>query len=106
MIAAEATLKDNSTGGNSISLINKIKKERISTELTDNASEEKIQTEITHEYICDFKGEGQLFYYYKRNNMTSIDNGNYNGNYVIMKSENYKLPLPKYEQDFGYGSSN
>ena len=38
--------------------------------------------------------------------MTSIDNGNYNGNYVIMKSENYKLPLPKYEQDFGYGSSN
>nr|KHM44337.1 hypothetical protein PU94_14585 [Coprobacter secundus] len=106
LIAAEATLKDNSTGGNSISLINKIKKERISTELTDNASEEKIQTEITHEYICDFKGEGQLFYYYKRNNMTSIDNGNYNGNYVIMKSENYKLPLPKYEQDFGYGSSN
>lgn len=52
---SEATLKDNSTGGNSISLINKIKKERISTELTDNASEEKIQTEITHEYICVLK---------------------------------------------------
>ena len=106
LIAAEASLKDKNTGGDAVALLNSIKQERLVNELPADAGEEKVQAEITHEYICDFKGEGQLFYYYKRNHMTAVDDGRYNGNTVIMKPENYLFPLPKYEQDFGYGKSN
>jgi hypothetical protein len=105
LVAAECSLKDKTTGGNAVELLNRLKSERIVTELNRNASDDEIQKEITHEHICEFKGEGQLFFYYKRNNMASIDDGRYNGNVVVMKPENYTFPLPKYEQDFGYGSS-
>lgn len=105
LMAAECALKDKTIGGDAVALLNKLKTERVVTELNGNASDDEIRNEITHEYICEFKGEGQLFYYYKRNNMASVDDGRYNGNVVVMKPENYKFPLPKYEQDFGYGSS-
>lgn len=105
LLAAECALKDKTIGGDAIGLLNRLKSERVVAELNNNATDDGIQTEITHEYICEFKGEGQLFFYYKRNNMASIDDGRYNGNVVVMKTENYKFPLPKYEEDFGYGSS-
>ena len=53
-------------------------------------------------YVCDFRGEGQLFYYYKRRNLSSIDDGNYNGNTVSVPASAYVLPLPDYEKQFGY----
>lgn len=105
LLAAECALKDKTTGGNATTLLNRMKSERRTAEMAPNASDDKIQSEITHEYICEFKGEGQLLYYYKRNDMSAIDDGRYNGNVVVMKRENYRFPLPKYEEDFGYGSS-
>ncbi len=105
LLAAECALKDKSTGGDAIGILNRLKSERMTPEMNRNSSDDAVQTELTHENICEFKGEGQLFYYYKRNAMTAIDDGRYNGNVVTMKPENYKFPLPKYEQDFGYGSS-
>lgn len=102
LIAAECALKQPSLG-NPIEYLNALKESRNTTLLSDNAAEENIDKEITHEYICDFKGEGQLFYFYKRQNATSIDNGKYNGNKVTMSTAYYRFPLPKYEEDFGYG---
>lgn len=105
LIAAECAMKDKSIGVDAKSLINGLKSARSVSQINGNPSDETMQKEITHEHICEFKGEGQLFYYYKRLDMTAIDDGRYNGNVVAMKTENYKFPLPKYEQDFGYGSS-
>ena len=62
LIAAECSLKDKTVGGDAVGLLNKLKTERAVTELNSSASDEQIQSEITHEYICEFKGEGQLFY--------------------------------------------
>ena len=52
--------------------------------------------EIRAEYIREFTCEGQLFYYYKRNNSTTMDGlvGEFN-------TELYVLPLPEEEIEFG-----
>ena len=70
--------------------------------LPATATAQTLWNELTHEYICDFRGEGQLFYYYKRRNLSSIDDGNYNGNTVSVPASAYVLPLPDYEKQFGY----
>ncbi|MCC8173806.1 MAG: RagB/SusD family nutrient uptake outer membrane protein [Odoribacter sp.] len=103
LITAEALLKDNSLSGSPEELLNTFKQARKADLLQAGASAEAIMDEITHEYICDFKGEGQLFLYYKRLNLERIDNGRYDGNTLIMDIANYTFPLPQYEIDFGYG---
>ncbi|MDH7464157.1 RagB/SusD family nutrient uptake outer membrane protein [Chitinophagaceae bacterium 26-R-25] len=55
-----------------------------------------LQTEIQKEYQKDFFGEGQLFYYYKRNNVTSIPSGSGTGN-ITIPAANYVVPLPQSE---------
>lgn len=53
--------------------------------------------ELYYEYRREFIGEGQLFYFYKRLMFTYIgENDTY-----LMDSENYTLPLPVNELDFG-----
>lgn len=53
-----------------------------------------ISTELQKEYQKDLFGEGQLFYYYKRRNVTSVANGSStSGNVTI----NYNVPLPDSE---------
>ena len=79
---------------------NTLKEARKAIKLNTTASQQEIWQEITHEYICDFKGEGQLFYYYKRRNMTTVDDGYYGGNTIAIRSEQYTLPLPEYEKQF------
>lgn len=53
-------------------------------------------TELTKEYQKEFFGEGQLFFYYKRNYTTSVENGTATGN-ITMNNDKYVLPLPDAE---------
>jgi starch-binding outer membrane protein, SusD/RagB family len=53
-------------------------------------------SELTKEYQKEFYGEGQLFFYYKRNGTTSIDNGSVVST-IAMNADKYVLPLPDSE---------
>ncbi|OQP51915.1 RagB/SusD family nutrient uptake outer membrane protein [Niastella populi] len=53
-------------------------------------------TELRKEYQKEFYGEGQLFFYYKRNYTTAIENGSASGN-ISMNNDKYVLPLPDIE---------
>ncbi|HEY9543810.1 RagB/SusD family nutrient uptake outer membrane protein [Prevotella sp.] len=103
LIAAECALHDKTTSSSAPQLLNALKSARGQAPVNATASENDIRNEITHEYICDFKGEGQLFYYYKRLNLPTIDDGHYNGNTIALKESDYTFPLPQYENQFGYG---
>lgn len=106
LIASEAALNDPTIGKDARSLLNIFKSERKATEINPGAGDTEVASEITHEYICEFRGEGQLFWYYKRKNMNTIDNGNYLGTTVKIDPKAYTFPLPQYEIDFGTGSNN
>ena len=105
LIVAECGLQNASTGIDTRAMLNELKHARGAAEVDVSASASDLRREITHEYICDFKGEGQLFYYYKRMNMAAVDDGNYNGNTVTVPTGAYTLPLPEYEKQFGYGQN-
>ena len=100
LIAAECALNGVTSCPTAVELLNTLKEARKAIKLNTTASQQEIWQEITHEYICDFKGEGQLFYYYKRRNMTTVDDGYYGGNTFAIRSEQYTLPLPEYEKQF------
>lgn len=103
LIAAEAVLNDPSAGNKAPGeWLNVLKGHRNTSLLPDGADNSAVETQLTREYIGEFKGEGQLFFYYKRRNMSAIDDGYYTGNTVKMNSASYTWPLPEYEQDFGY----
>ncbi|MCH4551337.1 RagB/SusD family nutrient uptake outer membrane protein [Aestuariibaculum lutulentum] len=58
-----------------------------------------IQAEIQKEYMREFYGEGQIFFYYKRLNIEKITNANSNSSrsFVTMTPESYVVPLPESE---------
>jgi hypothetical protein len=51
-------------------------------------------TEIQKEYQKEFWGEGQLFFYYKRTNKTSIPSAISGTANVTMTAAKYVVPLP------------
>ena len=53
-----------------------------------------LSTELLKEYRKEFFGEGQLFFFYKRKNVSSIPNGALNSGNISMSSNTYKVPLP------------
>lgn len=59
-----------------------------------------LTTELQKEYQKEFFGEGQLFYYYKRRNLTTIPNGSAASGNVSMNASKYVLPLPLSETQF------
>ena len=89
-IAAEC-----SEGGDAWSYLNKIRAHRGLTPIDDNRN---IQREIYKEYCKEFMNEGQMFYYFKRNNMSTM--GVYKSKKVDVDKA-YVLPLPIREQEFG-----
>lgn len=91
-ILAEASL-DETEALNSINLV---LENRGMNKLT---SKEDIPATLLSEYQKEFFGEGQLFYYYKRTNATSIPTALSTTDYV-MKDVNYQMPLPEIETDF------
>ena len=52
-----------------------------------------VATEVQKEYQKEFWGEGQLFFYYKRMNKTSIPSGTSTGS-ISMSAAKYVVPLP------------
>ncbi len=101
LIAEEAVMNDPQLDPGRLSFINTLKQHREVSTLGEGTSDEALRTALTREYICDFKGEGQLFFYYKRLDLERIDNGNYNGNTVAINRAVYTFPRPDNENDFG-----
>ncbi|MNJ91545.1 hypothetical protein D3C87_91970 [compost metagenome] len=56
-----------------------------------------INTELQKEYQKEFFGEGQLFYFYKRRNITSVPNGSASSGNVTI---NYAVPMPLSESQY------
>jgi len=75
---------------------------RDARELWTHINPANLMEEIEREYAREFWGEGQLFFFYKRRNIGAIPNANTdaeNGRNRIMFPENYRVPLPRGEQD-------
>ncbi len=69
---------------------------RFNRGLTNLATTANILTELQKEYQKEFFGEGQLFYYYKRRNITSVGNGSSTANTTI----NFNVPMPLSESQY------
>lgn len=101
LIAAECT--DDLT--EALGYINEIRKNRNCIDIVkkDNDTHETIQKYITDEFAREVIGEGQLYFYYKRNAMTTImsgtDFGMWSSGTYSMVLQNYVWPLPKVETD-------
>ncbi|MBD0830546.1 RagB/SusD family nutrient uptake outer membrane protein [Aestuariibaculum sediminum] len=67
--------------------------------LIDLEADADLQDEIRKEYMREFYGEGQMFFYYKRLNVDRIPNANSNSSrsFITMTPENYVIPLPDSE---------
>lgn len=76
---------------NGIALLNIVRANRGLLPVANTAN---INNELQKEYQKDFYGEGQLFFYYKRRNVTAIPNGSAaSGNISV----NYNIPMPDSE---------
>ena len=66
-------------------------------EITLSSSDE-LNLVIENEYLKEFLGEGQSFFYFKRKQMTSIPSPSRPGvDRVLMQKGYYKFPLPESE---------
>lgn len=95
-IAAEILKESNPT--RAIELINKVRSNRNlgAYALPSTLSSNEIQGEIFKEYRKEFLGEGQLFFYYKRLNLSEIKGAAVNASDRI-----YVLPMPDVEIEYG-----
>ncbi|PTN05928.1 RagB/SusD family nutrient uptake outer membrane protein [Mangrovibacterium marinum] len=96
-IAAEAEKETNPA--RAVELLNEVRSYRnISTdnELPESLTATEIQEEIFKEYRKEFLGEGQLFFYYKRLNIGTIE-----GSSVAANNAVYVWPMPDNEVEFG-----
>ncbi len=90
-IAAESSTDLNE----SIDLMNEVLSHRGLDPLTGITDQSELKAAITKEYQKEFFSEGQLFYYYKRNNFLSIP-----GSPVPADDKVYVLPIPEDESIF------
>lgn len=91
LIAAEAA----TVLADKFQYLNVVRNARNLTSLT-TTTQATFTSELTKEYQKEFYGEGQLFFYYKRNGTASIDNGAVLST-IAMNAEKYVLPLPESE---------
>ncbi len=88
-IAAEAKLE---TPDVAVKYINEVRRHRgIDVELPTNISSTEVLVEIEKEYKKEFICEGQLFFFYKRLNFSSIGG---------MPVDNYVIPTPLAEDEY------
>lgn len=103
-IAAECELKQNHDVGAAVALLNTVRSHRNLTDgLSTALSEDETMDEVWKEYVKEFMGEGQLYYFYKRQNYEQIPVPTAVGNtvsysYVV---PNYVFPLPDDEIEYG-----
>ena len=75
--------------------------------VNQNASSvEELKGLIRSEYVREFIGEGQLFFYYKRNGLQTIPDGATTSGTMNMQLENYVFPLPDSETSQRAGSQD
>ena len=94
-IAAE-TAEDEQTA---LDYLNTVREERGLGDGTQLIPGVDLQNEIFKEYRKEFIGEGQLFFYYKRKNMSSIQSGTTSSE-IDMTAAQYVVPLPLSETDY------
>ncbi|RXK58437.1 RagB/SusD family nutrient uptake outer membrane protein [Lacibacter luteus] len=94
-IAAEAA----ATYTDGLTYLNAVRTARLLPALTTASvtSDAVLNAEIQKEYRKEFYGEGQIWYYFKRKNVTTIPDGVGNP----MTAAKYTLPLPLAELEFG-----
>ena len=80
--------------------LNPLRQARNEISLTGDITTTELRNYIKNEYICDFVGEGQTFFYFKRNELATIPNGaQINGELPIEPTQYYVIPLPDSETD-------
>ncbi|WP_285008413.1 RagB/SusD family nutrient uptake outer membrane protein [Pedobacter faecalis] len=92
-IAAEAA----PTLAEGTAYLNEVRTSRLIPELPVPATQTALDAEIQFEYRKDFYAEGQLWYYYKRMNVTTLPDGISNP----MSTAKYVFPIPNDELEFG-----
>lgn len=60
---------------------------------------DELKDYITNEFLKEMIGEGQMFFYYKRNAMETIPNGASASSVLSMPLRNYVVPIPESEID-------
>lgn len=106
-IAAEALMEPgaNYDRVKAVACLNKVRNQRniIAAFNLDaaNLTDEQIKTEIMKEYMKEFVGEGQLFFYYKRLGLKNIP-----GYVGEMTDAEYQMPMPDSEMVNGGSRSN
>jgi len=95
MYYAQAELTGDITVANDC--INKVRSHRNCTSITSTSA--NLITNITAEFRREMIGEGQMFFFYKRNNAAKMPDGTNTGknNTRSVTSVNYVLPLPDSE---------
>ena len=93
LIAAECT--DDIT--EATEYINDIRLHRNVANVTPTATD--VQDYITREFAREVIGEGQLFFYYKRHAMTTVQSGTAANATVNIALDDYVIPLPTTETD-------
>ena len=99
-IAAEAELKKASPNiPEAIQLLNTVRASRgIIQEIPLTVDAETATKELEKEYQKEFVCEGQLFFYYKRNGIEKLPGVSAE---IVMDDEEYMLPFPDVELEFG-----
>ncbi|GAB3662435.1 RagB/SusD family nutrient uptake outer membrane protein [Echinicola sediminis] len=94
-IAAEALMED--SPAEALGFLNTVREKRGLSALEEGVD---IEEEIMKEYQKELFGEGQLFFYYKRKEIASLENGSHSSANVSMNSSTYVVPLPNSEVEF------
>ncbi|SEN99810.1 SusD family protein [bacterium A37T11] len=77
-----------------IDCLNQVRKHRGEILLNEGVD---LGNELLNAYLREFWGEGQLFYFFKRNNLAQIPNGRGAANSLNMDKNRYVVPLPLVE---------
>jgi starch-binding outer membrane protein, SusD/RagB family len=92
-IAAEAA----PAAAEGVGYLNTVRAARLIPALATTLTSTQLNDELLKEYRKEFYGEGQLWFYYKRNNTTTIPDGVGNP----MTPAKYLFPMPQAEIEFG-----
>ena len=84
--------------GKAVQYLNTIRNKRNCPNV-EPADENELKNYITNEFRKEMIGEGQMFFYYKRNAMESIPNGSSTSGNTSMPLKNYVVPVPESEID-------
>ena len=79
--------------------LNPLRVARNEMPLETTISTTELRTQIQNEYIREFVGEGQTFFYFKRNESANIPTGTSATGTQTMQPGNYVIPLPDSETE-------